>query len=68
MPGLSGSELAAKVVEGRPQIRVLFMSGYADTAVVHGGFLGKDAFFLQKPFTPSLLTKKVREVLDQPAR
>jgi two-component system, cell cycle sensor histidine kinase and response regulator CckA len=68
MPGLSGRELAAKVVQGRPQLRVLFMSGYADTAVVHGGFLEKGDFFLQKPFTPSLLAKKVREILDQPAQ
>jgi two-component system, cell cycle sensor histidine kinase and response regulator CckA len=67
MPGLSGRELAAKVVKGRPQLRVLFMSGYPDTAVVHNGFLGEGAFFLQKPFTPSLLAKKIREIFDQPA-
>jgi two-component system cell cycle sensor histidine kinase/response regulator CckA len=68
MPGLSGRELAAEVVEGRPQLRVLFMSGYADTAVVHNGFLGEGVFFLQKPFTPSLLAKKIREIFDEPAQ
>ena len=68
MPGLSGSELAAIVLEGRPRLKVLFMSGYTDTAVIRNGVLGSDAFFLQKPFTPSSLTQKIREILDQPPR
>jgi DNA-binding response OmpR family regulator len=65
MPGLSGSDLATQVVARRPRIKVLFMSGYTDTAVLHQGTVGEDAFFLQKPFTPSSLTEKVREILDR---
>lgn len=65
MPGLSGSELAATIVAERPGIKVLYMSGYTDNAVLHHGIPGEEAFFLQKPFTPSRLTALVREILDQ---
>jgi CheY-like chemotaxis protein len=67
MPGLSGSELAAEIVAQRPGIKVLFMSGYTDNAVLHHGVPGEEAFFLQKPFTPSKLTSLVREILDNQA-
>ncbi|HZR29875.1 MAG TPA: PAS domain S-box protein [Terriglobales bacterium] len=64
MPGLSGPELATQVVARRPQIKVLYMSGYTSSTIFQRGMLDSEAFFLQKPFTPASLTGKVREVLD----
>jgi len=61
----SGPELAQQVQRQRPDIKVLFMSGYTDTAIVHHGVLDPGVAFLPKPFTPSTLAAKVREVLDQ---
>ena len=49
----------------RPQIKVLFMSGYTDSVIVHQGVLDAAIAFLAKPFTSSALAGKVREVLDQ---
>jgi DNA-binding NtrC family response regulator len=54
------------VVVRRPHIKVLYMSGYTTNAVANHGVLDTSTFFLQKPFTPSVLAAKVREVLDQP--
>jgi CheY-like chemotaxis protein len=67
MPQMSGKDLADAVRAGRPRIRVLFMSGHTDDAIVHHGILDDGVLFLPKPFTPGQLTRKVREVLDQPA-
>jgi signal transduction histidine kinase/ActR/RegA family two-component response regulator len=65
MPGMSGRELAERLVEQRPAIRVLYMSGYTDDAVIrHGILAGRDAF-LQKPFSLQTLANKVRETLDR---
>ncbi len=64
MPGLSGREVAHQLLELRPQVRVLFMSGYTDDAIVHQGVLDEGANFIQKPFAPDALARKVREVLD----
>jgi PAS domain S-box-containing protein len=64
MPVLGGRKLAEKLSASRPGIRVLFLSGYADDAVVREGGNGLARAFLQKPFTPSALAVKVREVLD----
>ena len=69
MPNMSGKELAARSATLHPESRVLYMSGYTDNAIVVHGVLEATASFLQKPFAPKTLLKKVREVLDrgQPA-
>jgi PAS domain S-box-containing protein len=64
MPSTSGREVAEQVTLLRPTIRVLFMSGYTDAAIVHHGILDSSVEFIQKPFSPSTLAKKIREVLD----
>lgn len=64
MPETSGKEIAERLTEMRPATRVLFMSGYTDEAIVHHGVLDSNVEFIQKPFTPVALARKVREVLD----
>jgi PAS domain S-box-containing protein len=64
MPQMSGRELAEHLAPLHPETKVLYMSGYADNAVVHHGLLDPSAFFLQKPFTADALARKLREVLD----
>jgi two-component system, cell cycle sensor histidine kinase and response regulator CckA len=64
MPGISGREVAERIVHIRPGIKVLFMSGYTDQTVLHHGMLEPDAVFLQKPFTLAMLTSKLREILS----
>jgi two-component system cell cycle sensor histidine kinase/response regulator CckA len=64
MPETSGKEIAQQLTSLRPATRVLFMSGYTDDAIVHHGVLDSNVEFIQKPFTPVALTRKVREVLD----
>jgi CheY-like chemotaxis protein len=64
MPGMRGTELAARVREMRPGIAILFMSGYpGDAAAAHG--LTQEEAFIEKPFTPTSLADKVREVLER---
>jgi DNA-binding NtrC family response regulator len=65
MPGMSGYELAEKIVSSNPDMKVLYMSGYTDEAVVHHGMMAEGVQFIQKPFTPIDLAHKVREVLDK---
>ncbi|HUK86703.1 MAG TPA: ATP-binding protein, partial [Terriglobales bacterium] len=64
MPGMSGNELARRVSERRPGIRVLYMSGYTADTVVRHGVVESGTHFLRKPFTSTSLAAKVREVLD----
>jgi len=68
MPGIDGPELARRVSSLRPDARVLFVSGYTDDQISHHGVLAEGIAFLQKPFTPDALVRKVREVLDAPAK
>jgi PAS domain S-box-containing protein len=65
MPGMNGRELAQRVSEIRPNMKVLYMSGYTENAIGHNGTLDAGITLLQKPFTLHALKAKVREVLDQ---
>jgi PAS domain S-box-containing protein len=67
MPEMSGRQLADRLKEQRTALKVLFVSGYTDDAIVRHGILEPGIAFLQKPFTPESLARKVREVLDAPA-
>jgi CheY-like chemotaxis protein len=64
MPQMSGPELAKRLAQVRPEMKVLCMSGYTGESIVRHGVLGSEIAFLQKPITPQTLTHKVREVLD----
>jgi len=64
MPGMSGRELAERIAKEQPEVKVLYMSGYTDDSVVHAGVAEAGIVFLQKPFSPTTFTHKVREVLD----
>ena len=67
MPGMSGIELARRVCDSRPGIPVLFMSGYAEDARERLGGLDDGRDFLQKPITPTKLSRKVREIFSERA-
>jgi PAS domain S-box-containing protein len=64
MPIMSGKEVAEQLRNVHPETKVLFMSGYTDEAIVHHGIVDSHIAFIQKPFSESALTRKVREVLD----
>ncbi len=64
MPQMGGRELAEKLAVTHPQLKVLFISGYTNDAVVRHGIMEDNTNFIQKPFTLDDITKKVREVLD----
>jgi len=66
MPEMNGRELAERLRARRPGLKVIYMSGYTDDAVVRHGVIGASDAFLQKPFTPLALAAKVREALDRP--
>ena len=68
MPGMGGRELAAALLARRPGLRLLYISGYTDDAIVRHGVLEAGMALLPKPFTPDALAAKVREVLDTPRR
>ena len=66
MPQMSGRELADQLAQLRPDMKVLYMSGYTDDAIVHHGVLEKGTAFIGKPFSIEAITRKMREVLDAP--
>jgi PAS domain S-box-containing protein len=68
MPKVSGRDLADQLTRKRPDLKVLYMSGYTDNAVLNSGILRKEVAFLQKPFTPAALSDKVRDVLESRTR
>jgi FixJ family two-component response regulator len=63
MPNMSGRQVAEALAAERVGLKVLYLSGYSDDAIVRHGMLTEDAPFLQKPFTPDALAAKVRELL-----
>jgi PAS domain S-box-containing protein len=66
MPQMSGQELAQRVRPVRPDMKVVYVSGYTDIPITHQGRIDRDSAFLPKPFMPHALTRKIREVLDRP--
>jgi len=66
MPGLSGPDLAQRLVRRRPHMKVLYVSGFAHNMTTASGTTSRHTGFLQKPFTPDVLVSKVREMLDSP--
>jgi nitrogen-specific signal transduction histidine kinase/ActR/RegA family two-component response regulator len=64
MPGVGGPRVVAEIQGFRPETEAIFMSGYADDSVVRHGLTESDSHFLQKPFSPMVLLKKVQEVLE----
>jgi CheY-like chemotaxis protein len=66
MPELGGRRLADQLIALRPEVKVLYTSGYTDDAVVRHGVLNSGIAYLQKPFTPDALARKLRDVLDAP--
>jgi PAS domain S-box-containing protein len=65
MPGMSGRDLAERLLSIRPDMKVLFMSGYTDDAIVHHGVLDERTAFIEKPFSPKSLARKIRDVLEE---
>jgi two-component system, cell cycle sensor histidine kinase and response regulator CckA len=65
MPGASESELTRRLVERRPALKVIYMSGYTEEAIVQHGIVKPGIAFLHKPFTSETLGRKLREVLDR---
>jgi CheY-like chemotaxis protein len=67
MPGMTGRELADQLRTLRPEMKVLYMSGYTENVIAHRGVLAPDVAYIPKPFTPQGLAAKVHEVLRPPS-
>ena len=65
MPKMGGKEVADRLQPLYPQMKVIYMSGYTDNSIAHHGILAPGLNFLEKPFSPEILARKVREVLDK---
>ena len=65
MPVMGGRVLAERLLNLHPEMKVLYLSGYTDDAVVRHGILHENVNFLQKPFSPSALAHQIREVLEK---
>ena len=65
MPKMTGKKLAELLLKEYPGLKVLYMSGYTDNVIVHQGVLDRGIDFINKPLVPSILTKKIREVLEK---
>lgn len=65
MPGASGPELTRQLMEQRPGLKVIYMSGYSEESMADHGVVNAGVAFLQKPFDPETLGRKIREVLDR---
>jgi len=65
MPGASGPELTQELIRRRPALKVIYMSGYTEEAIVHHGVLNPGIAFIHKPFTSEVLSQKIRQVLDR---
>ena len=63
MRDMNGREVARQIIQLRPEARILFMSGYTADVIAHHGVLDADVEYLQKPFTPDSLSRKIREIL-----
>jgi DNA-binding response OmpR family regulator len=66
MPQMSGRQLAVRLAALRPEMRVLYVSGYTDDAILQHGILEEGIDFLPKPYSPDQLAARVREILDRP--
>jgi DNA-binding NtrC family response regulator len=64
LPGMSGREAAKNITPSRPEMRVVYMSGYTTYGILHHGVLAPGIAFIQKPFSPAALLEKIRQVLD----
>ena len=64
MPRMTGPELAERIKQARPRIKMIFMSGYTEHAIETSGVLEQNMHFIQKPFTPGAVARKIREVLE----
>lgn len=68
MPGLNGRDLAQRILEQKPRLKIIYISGYTDDMLLSTGALGPGMSFLRKPLKPDVLAGRIREVLDAPPR